>query len=424
MMSPTSPAPRANLGSAQKNDQSLAHELENDEALIPPRRQAQERRFDQGKFAFHRGDYSGALREFTKASDIAWRIGDRERFVESTNFVLRILAEREEYSQIEPIEKKILEVLMTAQNQRQLSAALKSRTLYILGIYNIYNDNRHEQAMRRFRESIDVAILCDDKSTLASPLYGIANVHYAQRNFSESHRELDRLGILLSCLHLPDLESAAHLLRALVFRNQNLLDEALASAWKAFESLKHNPHLVLYMQTLIALSSIYVLKGESSLGRLYLDLADRSLKREEFPRIARLVDDTMKEMGSPRTAEADLIFDARTGILLARGKGEIRFEGQFILRDLLRVFLGEPGRTFTKEELVRSVWRETYDPKIHDNKIYVTIKRLRKLLEPETDKSDYILRAKNGYFLNPKTRVLISENGEENENSVPSTEKA
>ena len=296
MIPPTSPAPRANSGSANKNDQSLAFELEIDDSTKAPRRQAQERRFDQGKFAFHRGDYSAALREFSKASDIAWKIGDRERFVESTNFVLRILAEREEYSRIDPIEKKILEVLMTGQNQNQsqnqtqnqapLSAALKSRTLYILGICNIYNDNRHEQAMRRFRESIDVAILCDDKSTLASPLYGIANVHYAQRNYVECHRELDRLGILLSCLHLPDLESAANLLRALVYRNQNLLDEALASAWKAFESLKHNPHLVLYMQTLIALSSIYISKGESSLGRLYLDLADRSLSAKNF-RVSR-----------------------------------------------------------------------------------------------------------------------------------------
>ncbi len=395
MISTTTVAPR--------KDSGAKHILET--SSQPPRRRAQERRFEQGLYAFHRGDYATSLKEFTKASDISSRLGDREKFVESSTYILRILAEREEFARIDQIEKRVIEILSGGN----LSPTLKSRALYVLGICNCYNDTRHEQAMRKFRESIDMAILSDDKSTLASPLYGIATVHYALQNYQDALKELDRLNVLLSCLRLPDLESAAHLLRAMVYRNQGRFDEALASAWAAFESLKHNPHLVLYLHTLTALGTIYRFKGDHSSARLYLDLADRSLKREEFPRIARLIDEAFESLGTPRLEEADLVFDSRTGVLVARGKGEIRFEGQFILRDLLRVFLEQPGRIFTKEDLVRLVWRESYDPKIHDNKIYVTIKRLRKLLEPETDKSDYILRAKNGYFLNPKTRVQVND---------------
>ncbi|MEK7357665.1 MAG: helix-turn-helix domain-containing protein, partial [Bdellovibrionota bacterium] len=185
--------------------------------------------------------------------------------------------------------------------------------------------------------------------------------------------------------------------------------DALESAWASYETLKHHPHLVIYLHTLCTLGTIYSLKGDVACARLYLDLADRSLKRDEFPRIARLVDEALTQVRSKGAGPTDLSFDSKTGVLYERSKGEIRFEGQFILRDMLRVFLESPGRIFTKEDLARLVWREDYRTEIHDNKIYVTIKRLRKLLECEETKTDYILRAKTGYFLNPKTRVAIDE---------------
>ena len=372
-----------------------------------PRFKAMSRRFEQGLFAYHRGDYSQSLHELEKACQVALAVKDHATFVESCTYLLRVLAEREEFAKIDKIEAQVLEILKTTT----LPPDLKSRAMYVLGISACYRDldGRQELAMKRFREAIDFAVLGNDKGALAAPLYGAATSHYACQRYTEALKELERLGVLLSCLRLPDLESASHLLRAMIFHKQGLYDDALKSGWLAFESLKHHPNLVLYLHTLCILGTISHLKGDLSSARLYLDLADRTLKRNEFPRIARLVDEAIAALGSPRLSEMDLIFDTRTGILIEKAKGEIRFEGQFILRDLLRIFLENPGRVFSKEELVRRVWREAYDPKIHDNKIYVTIKRLRKLLEPENAKSDYILRAKNGYLLNPKTRVQITD---------------
>lgn len=366
-----------------------------------------DRRFERALYAFHRGDYSAALVEFEKACAAAAAVADYSRYVDSCSYYLRILAEREEFAKIDRIEQHVLGILAT--DSAQLPAKLKSRALYILGICSCYQETRHELAMRRFREAIDFAMQGADKVALAAPLYGAATVHYASGRYEEALRELDRLGILISCLDLPDLSSAAHLLRAMVRRNQGLNDEALAAAWKAFDSLKHHPHLVLYLHTLCVLGTIFRNNGDLPSARLYLDLAERSLKRDEFPRIARLVDEANQSLGSLPSADADLIFDCRTGILFERQKGEVRFDGQFILRDLLRIFLENPGRTFTKEDLAQQVWREPYNSKVHDNKIYVTIKRLRALLETGSSKCDYIMRAKNGYFLNPKTKVLINE---------------
>jgi DNA-binding response OmpR family regulator len=68
-----------------------------------------------------------------------------------------------------------------------------------------------------------------------------------------------------------------------------------------------------------------------------------------------------------------------------------------------------PGQVYSKEFLVKQVWKQEYDPAVHDNKIYVTIKRLRKLIEPEYEKPRYIFRAKNGYYLNKNTKVLLEQ---------------
>ncbi len=378
-------------------------------------KRATDRRFEQGLYAYHRGDYSLALREFEKTCEAAAILRDYTRYVESCTYVLRILAEREEFAKVERIERRVLEMLEHMESD-SIHPRLKSRALYILGICSCYQETRHDRAMAYFREAIEYAIKGEDKEALAAPLYGAATVLYARQRFDEALKELERLSILLSCLDLPDLRSASILLKAMVRRNQGHLDASLEEAWKAFDSLKHHPHLVLYLHTLCVLGTVYKQKGDTAAARLYLDLADRTLKRNEFPRIARLVDDAVASLGVPKPAPVDLRFETRTGVLVERYKGEIRFEGQFILRDLLRVFLESPGKVFTKEELVRLVWREAYNPKVHDNKIYVTIKRLRKLLESEKNKTEYILRAKNGYFLNPKSRVQINDPRAETEN--------
>lgn len=368
-----------------------------------------QRRMQQSLFAYHSGDYTVALKGFERAGETASSCGAYAEFVEACTYILRILAEREEFTKLERIESNVLAIL----NSANLSIQLKSRAMYVLGICSCYQghtqNKRYEQAMSRFRQAIDFAMLGEDKEALAAPLYGSATVLYAQHRYSESLKELERLDVLLSCLRLPDLTSASFLLRAMILRNQQRPDEALRAAWAAFDSLKHNPNLVLYLHSLSTLGTVLIQKGDTTSASLYLDLANRTLKRDQFPRIARLIDEAIVTLGGAAVSEFDLKFDTRTGVLLEKSKGEIRFEGQFILRDLLRAFLESPGRVFTKQDLAEEVWKENYDSGIHDNKIYVTIKRLRKMLENQVDKSDYILRAKNGYFLNPNTRVAIDD---------------
>jgi DNA-binding response OmpR family regulator len=77
------------------------------------------------------------------------------------------------------------------------------------------------------------------------------------------------------------------------------------------------------------------------------------------------------------------------------------------LVDLLKLLMENPGVPFSKEDLAKKLWNQKYNPAIHDNTIYVTIKRIRSLIEPNPHHSKYILRSRSGYLLNQDSKVLI-----------------
>lgn len=368
-------------------------------------------RFHSALYSYHRGDYSIALPEFERMAERFHRIGDGARFIECSIYVLRLLAEQEAFSKVSKIEARILKFFDQSE-RASVSPKILSRMHYVLGICLVYQDGKHEEAMDSFRESIQYAIECGDRSALAWPLYGAATVLYARGRYEDALRELDKLKTLLSCKNIPELSTSALLLNSLILRNQQQLDESLKIAWQAFDSLKQQPHLGLYMHTLATLGTIFREKGDAATARIYLDLAKRSLKRTEFPRIARIVDDAIEMLGDD-TVAYDLTLNLKTGSLHESRKGEIRFDGQFLLRDLLSVFmrtaLKSPSLVLKKEDLVREVWGESYRPQSHDNKIYVNIKRLRRLIEGDEGSTEYILRGKQGYYLNPKARIFLVE---------------
>ena len=64
-----------------------------------------------------------------------------------------------------------------------------------------------------------------------------------------------------------------------------------------------------------------------------------------------------------------------------------------------------PGQSYNKEDLAKSIWKDEYNPLIHDKLIYTSISRLRKLIEPKGSSRKYILRGKDGYTFNPRVNA-------------------
>jgi DNA-binding response OmpR family regulator len=122
-------------------------------------------------------------------------------------------------------------------------------------------------------------------------------------------------------------------------------------------------------------------------------------------RLAGRIQHSLDQLGGETQNSFDLVFEEHNNAVVERKLGRIDFKNQFILLDLLRLFMQNQGVVYSKEYLVENVWKQAYDPAVHDNKIYVTIKRLRKLIEPDYEKPKYIFRAKNGYYMNKSARV-------------------
>jgi DNA-binding winged helix-turn-helix (wHTH) protein len=88
--------------------------------------------------------------------------------------------------------------------------------------------------------------------------------------------------------------------------------------------------------------------------------------------------------------------------------GKIDLANQFILVKLLEVLCENQGIAVSKEEIVRRLWKENYDPAQHDNRIYVNIKRLRTLIEPDTENPKYLFRSADGYFVADPTQIEVA----------------
>ncbi len=106
-------------------------------------------------------------------------------------------------------------------------------------------------------------------------------------------------------------------------------------------------------------------------------------------------------------SEADLIFDAGARSLIIKGRGIVDFGNQFTMIDLMLLFVKNHGTVYSKEALIEYLWKEPYDPVAHDNKIYVTIRRLRQLVEEKGKRPRYIIKCRNGYCLSKLVRVLL-----------------
>ena len=169
---------------------------------------------------------------------------------------------------------------------------------------------------------------------------------------------------------------------------------------------------------------LYVLYGYARVARLqqnysqaywYLDLLDKVAASPEFGLLRREI---LAERSRLEEDAVDLLVDSRKGVVKTREVGPIDLHKQYILLNILEALSSahrRPGtdlqRGLSKAEIIEAVWKEPYSPQEHDNKLYYNINRLRKLIEPDVHKPQYLLNWKKGYRLAPGLRVQLVENG-------------
>jgi hypothetical protein len=106
-----------------------------------------------------------------------------------------------------------------------------------------------------------------------------------------------------------------------------------------------------------------------------------------------------------RIDERDLVVDGVREAVVRGGRVVADLKRRTLLKRLLFLFAGSPGKTFSKEEIVRQVWELDYHPLRHDAALFTNIMRIRRLLG--ADGADLIRVNEEGYRFVPGDDFLF-----------------
>lgn len=361
-----------------------------------------ERLLEIGKLYCDRGDYGLALPNLQEAAKFFLEHKDFNSYFKSLQHILRIHAEREEHDQITQIKENLHDLVIRE------GVELSSKMYYVLGLCSSLKA-QPDNAVEYLRKALELGMKANNQEDMCYAILGLSICYRQQKKYEEALKEIYNLNIFMQLLNFPELKAAAANSNARILMDLKKYDQALDILWLAYEEIKNTKQLSVALGILGNIGKALYELGQKDAARIYLNLAAKSIDPADNNLILKQIEKYLSDINKSSNLSNDLVFDLDNHAIIERSLGKIDFKNQFILLDLLKLFISNQGQIFSKEYLVEHVWKQNYDPSVHDNKIYVTIKRLRKMIEPDYDKPKYIFRAKNGYYLNKSAKVEMSE---------------
>ncbi len=354
---------------------------------------------EMGRLLADRCDFEKAILNLSESAELFFKGKDYKEYIDCQRLLLRLYVQQDDLDKITETKEKLQDLVLKEGFE------LNSRTYYTLGISAVFK-RQYDIALNYFQKALALALKGENKEDMSLAIYGLSQTYFWLGRYEESLKEVYNLKVFFEVIDMPDLKQSTDLLNGFIHLKMNRHAEAIDIFWSVFESLKSQKNLFMYIYTLYALGFGYMRAGESNLAKVYLQLAQKSADPKNLKTLSRNIEKRLRELGVENDEDYDLVVESANNAVVEKRKGRVDFRSQFILLDLLHLLAKSPGQIYTKEAIVKQVWSQKYDPTVHDNKIYVTIKRLRKLIEPDYDKPKYIFRARNGYYMNKNVRVL------------------
>lgn len=360
-----------------------------------------------GRLYLERGDVLKAIEMLAPLSNELLQTQKYDQYLDTLQLLFRGYAELHDFEMIDHAQN-LLNRLVDAE-----AIQLTPKMLYTLALCSSYR-SKHAQSLQLCQQSLTLAIKRDDQEGMSHAILGMAISYYHLDQLQDSLKEIYNLQIVMNILELPQVRLSSQILKGQILRKMKKFDQALDILWQCYEMLKTEKNLYSYISLLYGLGLTYKEAGKIEEARSYLRLAKKSIDPLNLKRLSDLVDGLLEGLGEEDTMQMyDLVFNLSNHSIFEKKRGKVDLQNQFILIDLLKLFLSKPGHSYTKEQIVKIIWRQSYNPAVHDNKIYVTIKRLRQILEPNMEKPKYIFRSKYGYYFSKDVKILVEQNTEQ-----------
>ncbi len=191
-------------------------------------------------------------------------------------------------------------------------------------------------------------------------------------------------------------------------------DLELAKKWlqRAFAESVSDHNWYHYLYVLYSFAVIARQEQDFVQARFYLDLLEKAVVQEELKNLRLGIAEERMKLNLNRV---DLEIDLNRTLVRTR-EGEINLRRQHVLVEILRQLVLAHGRDqgdgrqgLSKEEIVEKVWKVKYNPDADDGRLYYNINRIRKLLEPDPRKPQYLLNWRQGYRLAPELKIRMIE---------------
>lgn len=356
--------------------------------------------YELGQSLYKQGDFVAGLQyltQFCQTVDLT-----DNRFSEAIFSRLRILTEMNRHDDRIRLESELLETSLRSEDQGLA-------TFYYLKGYNFLSEQKLNLSSEYFEKALAEAIKSDSRVTMVQALFGcvFVSLHpgYEDPGLESKIKKLD---LLVAEVDRPDLLVSVLALKADLALKVGDDAKAIYFAWEAYDKVKFTKNNFLSLSIIAKLGHVYLMAKKYDEAKIYLELAHRSLDASVYKRLSVGVEQLLGQLPEDTSKKYDLVLDEKNHLIHEKNKGPIDMKNQFILMDLLKLLMANPGVPVSKEQLVEQIWHQKYDPKIHDNSIYVTIKRIRNLIEPNPNQSVYILRNRDGYLFCQDKKICIT----------------
>ena len=356
--------------------------------------------YQLGKVYYDKADLTAAEESFTKALTFVDPIKDGFSVLKTYGFLIRIASEKLEDSKAQ---KYINESEKLTDALSRALLTLTSEYFYNLGVVKNYSGN-FEDAKTNFELAYKKATEENEPELLSKCLLSLATNAFYRKDLDSALKYLDQLNDLLKIIKKFYLSGAMYTYYAKVFIELNENEKALNYYKLANEYLQSKKCWNLFGYILFGKAISLKKAGNFDQALAMFHMAQESIDTTVFRRLNHLIE---AEIDDVNDSTVDLFLDRTNRKIVERTLGTIDFKHRFVLLEILFLLSKNPGIYFDKEQLAKMIWKDEYNPLIHDKLIYTSVSRLRKLIEPTDADSrrKYIIRGKDGYTFNPLAKI-------------------